>query len=114
MIGGGGLCLDKGSASLQNLVFSEGCNDSLTELWIRLDTGLLVNNHFDICLSSGNANGATLGGRGCSSNHLDEWFPKSTDNSGVSTRGRGGNRIRVQESFAGCRLNRSATRPGPA
>ena len=74
VIGGGGLCLDEGSASQQNLVFSEGCNDSLTtERWITVGPSQLENNHFGNCLSSGNANGATLGGRSCSPSNLNEW-----------------------------------------
>jgi hypothetical protein len=75
VIGGGGLCLDEGSASQQNLVFSEGCNDSLTtERWIGVGLSQLENNHFGNCLSSGNANGVTLGGRSCRPSHLNEWF----------------------------------------
>ena len=79
VIGGGGLCLDEGSASQQNLVFSEGCNDSLTtERWISIGDQL-ENNHYGNCLSSGNANGATLGGRSCSPSNLNEWFVFATD-----------------------------------
>jgi hypothetical protein len=89
-IGAGGLCLDEGSASQQNLVFSEGCNYSLTtERWILNSRHQLENNHFSNCLSSGNLNGATLGGRSCSPTNLNEWFLHSTDNSSVSSGGRG-------------------------
>lgn len=80
VIGGGGVCLDEGNASQQNLIFSEGCNDSLTtERWIALANGQLENNHFGNCLSSGNANGATLGGRSCSPSPLNEWFVAATN-----------------------------------
>jgi hypothetical protein len=82
VIGGGGLCLDEGSASQQSLVYSEGCNDSLTtERWIVNGLDQLENNHYGNCLSSGNANGVTLGGRSCSPSNLNEWFVQPTDNS---------------------------------
>jgi hypothetical protein len=98
VIGGGGLCLDEGSASQQYLVYSEGCNDSLTtERWISIgpDGSQLENNHFGNCLSSGDASGATLGGRSCGPTHLNEWLVYPTDKSSVSTRGRGGSRTGV-------------------
>lgn len=78
VIGASGLCLDEGSASLENLVYSEGCNESLTtERWIAIggsgDFTRLENNHFGNCLSSGGAAGDTLGGRSCSPTLLNEW-----------------------------------------
>jgi hypothetical protein len=97
VIGGGGLCLDEGSASQQHLVYSEGCNDSLsTERWIGIGPSQLENNHYGNCLSSGNAIGVTLGGRSCSpATSLNEWFFVSTGNSSPSARGRGVSRTGV-------------------
>lgn len=98
VIGGGGVCLDEGSASQQHLVYSEGCNDSLTtERWISIgpDGSQLENNHYGNCLSSGNASGVTLGGRSCGPTHLNEWFVYSTNNSSLSPRDRGGSRTGV-------------------
>jgi hypothetical protein len=97
VIGGGGLCLDEGSASQQHLVYSEGCNDSLsTERWIGVSPSLLENNHYGNCLSSGDAIGVTLGGRSCSpATSLNDWLFVSPSNSSPSARGRGVSRTGV-------------------